>query len=49
VIQDGGTATVEAQQVAVGRTRGYFTVVLSRLHGGWQAVDIVPGGPVRPR
>jgi hypothetical protein len=49
VLQDGGTATVEAQEVGTRRKWGYFTVVLSHLHGGWQAVDIVPGGPVRAR
>ena len=28
---------------------GYVTMLLSHLERGWQAVDIVPGGPVRPR
>jgi hypothetical protein len=49
VIQDGPTAAVEAQQLAHGRKWGYFTLILSHLHRGWQAVDIVPGGSVRPR
>jgi hypothetical protein len=49
VLQDGPTAAVEAQQVGAGRKWGYFTMVLSHVHGGWQAVDIVPGGSVRPR
>ncbi|MGH2894061.1 MAG: hypothetical protein ACRDPM_12465 [Solirubrobacteraceae bacterium] len=49
VLQDGPTAAVEAQQVGEGRKWGYFTMVLSHVHGGWQAVDIVPGGSVRPR
>jgi hypothetical protein len=49
VVQDGPTAAVEAQQVGAGRKWGCFTMVLSHIHGGWQAVDIVPGGSVRPR
>lgn len=28
---------------------GYVTMILSHVEQGWQAVDIVPGGPVRPR
>jgi hypothetical protein len=49
VLQDGPTATVEAQQLGHTRRWGYFTLILSHVHGGWQAVDIVPGGSVRPR
>jgi hypothetical protein len=49
VLEDGPTAAVEAQQVGAGRKWGYFTMVLSRVHGGWQAVDVVPGGSVRAR
>jgi hypothetical protein len=49
VLEDGPTATVEAQQLGHGRRWGYFTIVLSHLHGGWHAVDIAPGGSVRPR
>ncbi|MHB8695473.1 MAG: hypothetical protein ACYDHH_29980 [Solirubrobacteraceae bacterium] len=49
VLQDGATAAVEAQQLGRGRRWGYFTMLLSRVAGGWQAVDVVPGGPVRPR
>lgn len=49
VLQDGGTAAVEAQQVGARRKWGYFTVVLSHVNGGWQAVDVVPGGSVRTR
>lgn len=49
VLEDGPTATVEARQVATRPKRGYFTIVLSHVHGGWQAVDMIPGGPVRPR
>jgi hypothetical protein len=49
VFQDGGTAAVEAQQVSTGRKRGYFTMVLSHVRGGWQAVDVVPGGSIRAR
>lgn len=49
VLQDGPTAAVEAQQLDRGRKWDYFTMVLSHVHGGWQAVDVVPGGSVRPR
>jgi hypothetical protein len=49
VLKDGPTATVEGRQVAARPKWGYFTIVLSRIRGGWQAVDLVPGGPVRPR
>ena len=49
VLEDGPTAAVEAQQLGHGRRWGYFMMVLSEVHGGWQAVDVVPGGSVRPR
>lgn len=49
ILQDGPTARVEAQQLGHGRKWGYFTLILSYLHGGWQAVDVVPGGSVRAR
>jgi hypothetical protein len=49
VLQDGGTAAVEAEQVSAGRKWGYFTMVLSHVRGGWQAVDVVPGGSTRAR
>jgi hypothetical protein len=49
VLQDGGTAAVEAQQVSAGRKWGAFTMVLSHVRGGWQAVDVVPGGSTRAR
>ena len=49
VLQDGPTATVEARQVGARPKWGYFTIVLSQVHGGWQAVDMIPGGSVRPR
>jgi len=49
VLQNGGSAAVEARQVGALRNWGYFTVLLSHVHRGWQAIDIVPGGPVRPR
>jgi hypothetical protein len=49
VLQDGPTVAVEAQQLGHGRRWGYFTLILSHVHDGWQAVDIVPGGSVRPR
>jgi len=49
VLQDGPTAAVEAHQVSAPRKWGYFTVLLSHVRGGWQAIDIVPGGPVRSR
>ena len=49
VLEDGPTAAVEAQEVGAGRKRGYFTMLLSHVRGGWQAVDVVPGGSVRAR
>lgn len=49
VLIDGPTAAVEAQEVGAGRKWGYFTMLLSRVAGGWQAVDVVPGGSVRAR
>jgi hypothetical protein len=49
VLQDGPTAAVEAQQLGHGRRWGYFTLILSHVRSGWQAVDVVPGGSVRPR
>ena len=49
VLEDGPTAAVEAQEVRPGRGRGYFTVLLSHIRGGWQAIDLVPGEPARAR
>jgi hypothetical protein len=49
VLEDGPTATVEAREVAAHPKWGYFTIVLSHVHGGWRAVDMVPGGSVRPK
>jgi hypothetical protein len=49
VMQDGDAAAIEAHQVGAKPTWGYFTVLLSHVHDGWQAVDIVPGGGIRPR
>jgi hypothetical protein len=49
LLADGPTATVEAKELGPGPKRGYFTMVLSHARGGWQAVDVVPGGSVRAR
>jgi hypothetical protein len=49
VIQEGHTAAVEVQHLGDRRKWGHFTLILSHVHGGWQAVDVVPGGSVRPR
>ena len=49
VLEDGPTASVEAQEVGAGRKWAYFTMLLSHVGGGWQAVDVVPGGSVRAR
>ena len=49
VLQDGPTAAVEAQELGAGRKWGYFTMLLSHVNGGWQAVDVVPGGSTRAR
>jgi hypothetical protein len=43
VLEDGSTATVEAQKLRDGRDRGDLTFVLSHVDGGWQAIDVVPG------
>ena len=42
VLEDGPTAAVELQEVGAGRKPGYFTMLLSHIRGGWQAVDVVP-------
>lgn len=49
VVEDGPAAAVEARQVRAAWNWGYFTVLLSHVGAGWQAIDIVPGGSVRPR
>jgi hypothetical protein len=49
VLEDGPTAAVEAQEVGAGGKWGYFTMLLSHVRGGWQAVDVVPGGSLLPR
>jgi hypothetical protein len=49
VLEDASAASVEARQVGAARNWGYFTVLLSHVGTGWQAIDIVPGGSVRPR
>jgi hypothetical protein len=49
VLEGGDAASVEARQVGAARNWGYFTVLLSHVGAGWQAIDIVPGGSVRPR
>jgi hypothetical protein len=49
LLEDGPTAAVEAQEVNAGRKLGDFTMLLSHIRGGWQAVDVVPSGSIRPR
>lgn len=49
VLVDGPSAAIEAQEVGAGRKWGYFTMLLSHVNTGWQAVDVVPGGSVRAR
>jgi hypothetical protein len=49
VLVDGNAAAVEVREVGMRPNWGYVTMLLSHLKQGWQAVDIVPGGPVRPR
>lgn len=44
VLQDGATAVLELHQTVRPRD---WAVVLSRGAGGWQAVDLLPGEPVR--
>jgi hypothetical protein len=42
VLEDGPTAAVEVQEVGAGQKPGSFTMLLSHIRGGWQAVDVVP-------
>jgi hypothetical protein len=49
VLVDRDAAAVEVREVGMRPNWGYVTMLLSHLKRGWQAVDIVPGGPVRPR
>jgi hypothetical protein len=49
VLVDGNAAAIEVREVGLRPSWGYVTIILSRVEQGWQAVDIVPGGPVRPR
>ena len=49
VLVNGNAAAVEVREVGMRPNWGYVTMLLSHLEQGWQAVDIVPGGPVRPR
>jgi hypothetical protein len=49
VVEDGPAAAVEVQERGAGRKWGGLIVVLSHVGGGWQAVDVVPGGLVRMR
>jgi hypothetical protein len=49
VLQDGPSAAVEAHAIGAGRKSGYFTMLLSHVRGGWQPVDVVPGGSVSAR
>jgi hypothetical protein len=44
ILQDGNTAVLELRQTMRPRD---WAVVLSRRSGGWQAVDLLPGEPVR--
>ena len=44
VLQDGDTAVLELHQTVQPHD---WSVVLSRRPGGWQAVDLLPGDPVR--
>jgi hypothetical protein len=47
--KDGGAAAVEGRKIGPARNWGHITVLLSHVDAGWQAIDIVPGGCVRPR
>jgi hypothetical protein len=49
LLQTGDAAAIEARQGGAARNWGSFTVLLSHVDGGWQAIDLVPGGSVRPR
>lgn len=49
VLQDGSTSVVEAQRLGQGRRLRDFTVLLSHVRDGWQAIDIVPPGSVHAK
>ena len=47
VLIDGNAAAVEARQTGQRPHWGYFTMLLSHVADGWQAIDLVPGAPIR--
>ena len=47
VLVDGNAASVEARQTGQRPHWGYFTMLLSHVADGWQAIDLVPGAPIR--
>ena len=49
ILVDGYAAAVEVREVGMKPNWGYVTMLLGHVEQGWRAVDIVPGGPVRPR
>jgi hypothetical protein len=49
ILVDGYAAAVEVREVGMKPNWGYVTMLLGHGGRGWRAVDIVPGGPVRPR
>ena len=49
VLVDGDAAAVEVREVGMRPNWGYVTMLLGHVDQGWRAIDIVPGGPVRPR
>jgi hypothetical protein len=48
-LQDGASAAIEGQELGYRPTFGYFTILLTHLQTGWQAIDIVPGASARAR
>jgi len=48
-LQDGPSAAIEGQELGYSPTFGYFTILLTHLQTGWQAIDIVPGASARAR
>ena len=48
-LKDGSSAAIEGQELGYGHTFGYFTILLTHLQTGWQAIDIVPGASARAR
>jgi len=49
VLVDGNAGSCGVREAGMAANWGYVTMLLGHAERGWRAVDIVPGGPVRPR